>query len=100
MITLGIESSCDETAVAIITDTGKILSHQLITQYKEHSLYGGVVPEIASRAHLEYIDKLINKSLTEANITINDIDIFASGAGPGLIGGLIVGLNIAKSLKL
>ena len=98
MITLGIESSCDETAVAIITDTGKILSHQLITQYKEHSLYGGVVPEIASRAHLEYIDKLINKSLTETNITINDIDVFASGAGPGLIGGLIVGLNIAKSL--
>ncbi len=98
MITLGIESSCDETAIAIINDNHEILAHQLITQYKEHSIYGGVVPEIASRAHLEYMDKLLSQALIEAKIKINDIDIFASGCGPGLIGGLIVGVNMAKSL--
>lgn len=98
MITLGIESSCDETAIAIINDNHKILAHQLITQYKEHSIYGGVVPEIASRAHLEYMDKLIKQSLIDANMKIEDIDVFASGCGPGLIGGLIVGVNMAKTL--
>lgn len=98
MICLGIESSCDETAVAIINDKGEILAHQLITQFEEHSPYGGVVPEIASRSHLNYIDKLINKALFEANLSINDIDIFSAGNGPGLIGGVIVGVNMAKSL--
>ena len=98
MICLGIESSCDETAVAIINDNGEILAHQLITQFEEHSPYGGVVPEIASRSHLNYIDKLINTSLSEANLSINDIDIFSAGNGPGLIGGVIVGVNMAKSL--
>ena len=98
MITLGIESSCDETAIAIINDKHEILAHQLITQYKEHSIYGGVVPEIASRAHLEYMDVLLKQALKDANIKANDIDVFAAGIGPGLIGGLIVGANMAKSI--
>ncbi len=98
MITLGIESSCDETAIAIINDKHKILAHQLITQYKEHSIYGGVVPEIASRAHLEYMDVLLKQALKNANIKVSDIDVFCAGVGPGLIGGLIVGANMAKSL--
>ena len=98
MITLGIESSCDETAIAIINDKHKILSHQLITQYKEHSIYGGVVPEIASRAHLEYMDVLIKQALSDAELKANDIDVFSAGIGPGLIGGLIVGANMAKSM--
>ena len=68
MITLGIESSCDETAIAIINDKHEILAHQLITQYKEHSIYGGVVPEIASRAHLEYMDVLLKQALVDAKI--------------------------------
>ena len=98
MICLGIESSCDETAVAIINDNNEILAHQLITQFEEHSPYGGVVPEIASRSHLNYIDKLITKALEEANLKITDIDIFSAGSGPGLIGGLIVGVSIAKAM--
>ena len=98
MICLGIESSCDETAVAIINENGEILAHQLITQFKEHSPYGGVVPEIASRSHLNYIDKLIKKALDEAGIKITDIDIFSAGSGPGLIGGLIVGVSVAKAM--
>jgi len=98
MITLGIESSCDETAIAIINDKHEILSHQLITQYKEHSIYGGVVPEIASRAHLEYMDKLLEASFNEANISPQQIDVFSAGLGPGLIGGLIVGANMAKAM--
>lgn len=98
MICLGIESSCDETAVAIINENGEILAHQLITQFKEHSPYGGVVPEIASRSHLNYIDKLIKKALNEAGIKITDIDIFSAGSGPGLIGGLIVGVSVAKAM--
>lgn len=98
MITLGIESSCDETAIAIINDKHEILAHQLITQYKEHSIYGGVVPEIASRAHLEYMDILLKQALVDAKIKASDIDVFSAGIGPGLIGGLIVGANMAKSL--
>ena len=98
MITLGIESSCDETAIAIINDNHEILSHQLITQYKEHSIYGGVVPEIASRAHLEYMDKLLANSFSEAQLSPQQIDVFSAGLGPGLIGGLIVGANMAKSM--
>ena len=98
MITLGIESSCDETAIAIINDKHEILAHQLITQYKEHSIYGGVVPEIASRAHLEYMDVLLKQALQDAKLKASDIDVFSAGVGPGLIGGLIVGANMAKSL--
>ena len=98
MITLGIESSCDETAVAIINDKHNILGHKLITQYTEHSKYGGVVPEIASRAHLEYVDTLINQALYEASLSPSSIDVYSAGLGPGLIGGLIVGATIAKSM--
>ncbi len=98
MISLGIESSCDDTAVAIINDKNEILAHQIITQFDEHSKYGGVVPEIASRSHLNYVDKLIKNALIEAQITINDIDVICAGSGPGLIGGLIVGSSIAKSI--
>jgi N6-L-threonylcarbamoyladenine synthase len=95
---MGIESSCDETAVAIIDGQRKILAHRLVTQMDEHSPYGGVVPEIASRAHLAGIDVLIRDALREAGVAAEGIDLFAAGAGPGLIGGLIVGLNAAKAM--
>ena len=98
MITLGIESSCDDTAVAIINDNYEILSHKIVTQYKEHCNYGGVVPEIASRAHLEYVDILIKNAISEAGLKPEDIDIYSAGMGPGLIGGLIVGSSICKSM--
>ncbi|MDR1477199.1 MAG: tRNA (adenosine(37)-N6)-threonylcarbamoyltransferase complex transferase subunit TsaD, partial [Rickettsiales bacterium] len=97
LIAMGVESSCDETAVAIIRG-GEILAHRLVTQYGEHSQYGGVVPEIASRAHLENIDVLVEGALADAGLDAVAVDVFAAGAGPGLIGGLIVGLNMAKAL--
>ncbi|MCL2439631.1 MAG: tRNA (adenosine(37)-N6)-threonylcarbamoyltransferase complex transferase subunit TsaD [Alphaproteobacteria bacterium] len=103
MITLGIETSCDDTAVGIIrtaADKDEILASETFTQTEQHACYGGVVPEIASRAHLEKIDITIAQALASANLSIADIDLFAAGAGPGLIGGVIVGLNMAKSLAL
>lgn len=95
---LGIETSCDETAVAIVDDQKNILSHVLNSQIELHKKYGGVVPELAARGHVEILDKLILQSLKEANLTLSDIDAFAATAGPGLIGGVIVGLMTAKTL--
>jgi len=95
---LGIETSCDETACAIVTAERQILSNQIHSQITEHQAYGGVVPEIASRAHINYLDGLITAALTEANCSWDNIDAIAVTAGPGLIGGVIVGVMEAKAI--
>lgn len=100
MKVLGIETSCDETAVAIVTDSGEILSHKILSQTEEHMPYGGVVPEIASRAHMNALDSLITKAMQDANIkNFNELDGIAVTAGPGLIGGVIVGVMMAKGIS-
>ena len=96
---LGIETSCDETSVAIVNDRKKILSHLLLSQIKQHRPYGGVVPEIAARAHLDTIDRLIMRCLKKAKLDFEDVDGVAATAGPGLMGGLIVGTGIAKAIS-
>jgi len=99
---LGIETSCDETAAAVIREnkngTADILSNVVSSQIEEHKKFGGVVPELAARAHLENIDFIINKSLSDSNLTLNEIDGVAATAGPGLIVCLTVGLNIGKAI--
>lgn len=95
---LGIETSCDETAVAIVDDRKNILAHVLNSQVKLHEQYGGVVPEIAARSHAEVLDGLILQALKEANLKFEEIDGFAATSGPGLIGGVIVGMMAAKTL--
>lgn len=100
MIVLGIESSCDETAAAIINEKKEILAETVFTQLEEHKKYGGVVPEIAARAHLEYIDKIIEDTIKKANIEFKDLDAIAAAAGPGLIGGVVVGVMTAKAIAL
>jgi N6-L-threonylcarbamoyladenine synthase len=104
MLVLGIETTCDETAAAVVEHggdgRGRILSNIVLSQVTEHAAFGGVVPEIAARAHVEALDHIIGKALTEAGKTLNDIDGIAAAAGPGLIGGVIVGLTTAKALAL
>lgn len=97
---LGIESSCDETAAAVVEDGRKVLSSVVASQVEEHKLYGGVVPEIASRRHAEAIVPVVKKALDEANVTLSDIDAIAVTYAPGLIGALLVGVNFAKGLSL
>ena len=97
---LAIESSCDETAAAIIEDGRKILSSVINTQVAEHGLYGGVVPEIASRRHTENIVGVVDKALSDAGMTLDEVDHIAVTAAPGLIGALLVGVNFAKGLSL
>lgn len=98
MIVLGIETSCDETAAAIVTNQRVILSNKVLSQMQEHAPYGGVVPEIAARSHVEHLDGLIEEALAEANIGLDDLDGIAVTGGPGLIGGVIVGVMTAKAL--
>ncbi len=98
MLALGIETSCDETAVAIVRDDGKVLADQVLSQLAEHQPYGGIVPEIAARAHLDHLDKLIMAAMNEAGIGFSEVDLVAATAGPGLIGGLMVGLTTAKAI--
>ena len=101
---LGIETSCDETAAALVRrhadGSGEILANIVLSQIKDHAPYGGVVPEIAARAHASHLDRLISAALAEAGLTLDDIDGVAATAGPGLIGGLLVGLTTAKALAL
>lgn len=97
-IILGIESSCDETAVALVTSGRDILAHKLATQEEAHRPYGGVVPEIAARAHAEKIAPLVEAALAEAGLALADVDAIAATAGPGLIGGVMVGLVTGKAL--
>ncbi len=98
MIVLGIESSCDETAAAITRDGREVLSDVIYSQADIHSKYGGVVPEIASRRHIEKILYVIDKALADAGMTKDDIDAIAVTMGPGLVGALLVGVSAAKSL--
>ncbi|GAA0571966.1 tRNA (adenosine(37)-N6)-threonylcarbamoyltransferase complex transferase subunit TsaD [Caenispirillum bisanense] len=98
MIVLGIETSCDETAAAVVDDSGRILSEVVLSQFEEHRPYGGVVPEIAARSHLDHIDRLVAEAMTRANIGFDALDGVAATAGPGLIGGVIVGVMTAKTI--
>lgn len=93
---LAIESSCDETAAAVVKDGREILSNTVFSQIDIHKVYGGVVPEIASRAHIEKITPLVEEAIAQSGLTINEIDAVAATAAPGLIGALLVGLNFAK----
>jgi len=95
---LGIETSCDETAVAIVDDKKNILAHALNSQIELHKKFGGVVPELAARGHIEILDELILQALAQANLKFEEIDGFAATSGPGLIGGVIIGLMAAKTL--
>ncbi len=101
---LGIETTCDETAAAVVSlgETGrpKILSNEILSQIAAHAAFGGVVPEIAARAHVEAIDRVIGRALDVAGLTPNDLDAVAAAAGPGLVGGVMVGLTAAKAIAL
>ena len=99
VITLGIESSCDETSVAVVKNGREILSNIIDTQIPIHEKYGGVVPEIASRNHIEAISRVTKKALEEAQISWDDIDAITPTYGPGLVGALLVGLSYAKALS-
>lgn len=98
MLILGLESSCDETAAALVTTDRRILSHRLARQDEAHRPFGGVVPEIAARAHVEALEPLIAAAFDEAGVTLADVDAVAATAGPGLIGGVMVGLVTGKAL--
>ena len=100
MYILGIESSCDETAAAVVADGRTVLSNIVASQVEEHKLYGGVVPEIASRRHAEAISGVVREALNTAGLTLADIDAVAVTHAPGLIGALLVGVNFAKGLAL
>ena len=95
---LGIETSCDETAAAIVTANRQILANEIVSQLEEHRPYGGVVPEIAARAHLDYIDLMVKRALENAKLDFSDLDGIAVTGGPGLIGGVIVGVMTAKAI--
>ena len=97
-IALGIETSCDETAAAVVSADRRILSNVVWSQFDEHRAYGGVVPEIAARAHVERIDGVVREALARAGVTFAALDAVAATAGPGLIGGVIVGLTAAKAM--
>ncbi len=100
MIVLGIETSCDETAVAVVDDRRDIRAHVLLSQLDDHRPYGGVVPEIAARAHLDHLDGLVAQAMEKAKLSFGDLDAVAATAGPGLIGGVMVGLMTAKAIAL
>ncbi len=98
MIVLGIETSCDETAAAVVDGERRILADRVLSQVDEHRPFGGIVPEIAARAHLDHIDRLVAEALTEAKIKFTQLDGVAATGGPGLIGGLMVGVTTAKAI--
>lgn len=95
---LGIETSCDETAAAVVNDKGEILSSLVLSQLKEHRAFGGVVPEIAARAHIDHLQTLITAAMQDANLTFKDIDGVAATCGPGLIGGVMIGMIAGKAI--
>src|SRR5690606_1927270 len=95
-LVLGVETSCDETSAAVLRGERELLGHVILSQ-DVHRLYGGVVPELASRAHLRALDDVVDAALAEASVRLEDIDVFAATAGPGLIGALLVGLTWAKA---
>ncbi len=99
-IVLGIESSCDETAVALVTSDRRVLAERIASQEKEHAPYGGVVPEIAARAHAERLAPMLEGVMADAGLSLSDVDAIAATAGPGLIGGVMVGLVSGKALAM
>ena len=99
VLILAIESSCDETAAAVVKNGRDVLSNIIYSQIELHKLYGGVVPEIASRKHIEKINPVITAALDEANVTLEDIDAIAVTYGPGLVGALLVGVAEAKAIS-
>jgi N6-L-threonylcarbamoyladenine synthase len=100
MIILGIESSCDETAVGIVNKEGQVLANVLYSQIDEHAVFGGVVPEVAARAHLEKITPIAIAALAESKLTLEDVDLVAFTRGPGLMGPLLVGASFARGLAM
>lgn len=104
LLVLGIETTCDETSAAVVErnadGSGRILSNVVWSQIAEHAPFGGVVPEIAARAHVEVLDRLIAQAISEAGVNLSQLDAVAAAAGPGLIGGVIVGLTTAKAIAL
>lgn len=98
MLVLGIETSCDETAVALVNDQKEIKAHLILSQLADHVPYGGVVPEIAARAHLRYLPGFIRNCMQNADVHFTDLDAVAATAGPGLIGGVMVGVMMAKAI--
>ena len=98
MLVLGIETSCDETAAAIVDSEGEICANLVLSQLADHAPYGGVVPEIAARSHIDHLDGLVRRALTEADLDFAALDGVAATAGPGLIGGVMVGLMTAKAI--
>ena len=98
ILILGIESSCDETAAAVVKNGKEVLSNVISSQIEIHEKFGGVVPEIASRNHVEAISNVVKKALKDANVKLEDIDGIACTYGPGLVGALLVGVSYAKAL--
>ena len=102
MLVLGIETTCDETSASVVRKRpgggGDILANEIMSQIAEHAAYGGVVPEIAARAHVEYLDHLVRRALAKSGVALAQVDAVAASAGPGLIGGLLVGLAAGKAL--
>ena len=99
ILILAIESSCDETAASVVKNGREVLSNVISSQIDIHTLYGGVVPEIASRKHTERINQVVNEALSQANVTMEDITAVAVTYGPGLVGALLVGVSFAKGLS-
>ena len=99
MLVFSVETSCDETSVCIMSNSNKILSHIIYSQ-EIHKKFGGVVPELASRAHLEILQKITKQAFLESGLKPTDIDLFSATCGPGLIGGLLIGSTFAKSLSI
>lgn len=97
---LGIETSCDETGVAVVNDRREVLAHLVLSQIDTHQVFGGVVPEIAARAHLDHLDHLIKKTMKQANLDFAELDGIAATCGPGLIGGVMVGMMSGKAIAL
>ena len=100
MLILAIESSCDDTAAAVLEDDRRILSNIISSQFDVHARFGGIVPELASRCHIEAIWPVVNQALTEAGVTLADIDLITATRGPGLVGSLLVGFTFAKAVAL
>src|SRR5580692_7265489 len=97
---LGIESSCDETAAAVLDETGRVLAESVLSQESDHAPYGGVVPEIAARAHLAFLPKQVQLVMASAGLDFAELGGVAASGGPGLIGGLIVGSQFAKGIAI